>query len=148
MNVRLTIVPCDIKDARAYVQQHHRHRDAPPGAKFAVACALGDLVVGVAIAGLPIARPLNDGWTIEITRCCTDGSRNACSILYRACVRSALSLGFRRVITYSLQSESGASLRAAGFRVVADVRGRQWDCPSRPRPTIDEPQDKLRWEAA
>lgn len=148
MSVRLLIVPCDLRDARAYVAQQHRHKDAPPGGKFAVACALGDTVVGVAIAGLPVARVLNDGWTLEITRVCTDGTRNTCSMLYRACVRAAMAMGFRRVVTYTAKQESGVSLRAAGFRVVAEVKGREWSCPSRPRPPVDELQDKLRWEAA
>lgn len=145
--MRLAIVPCDIDEARAFVDQYHRHHKAPLSGKFAVAVADAEKVRGVAIAGRPVARALQDGWTIEITRVCTDGTRNACSMLYGACRRVAIALGYKRVITYTLATEGGASLRAAGFRVVADVRGRSWSCPSRPRVDKHPLQNKLRWEA-
>ena len=144
----LHIVPCDIGDAQAFVDQHHRHHKAPRGAKFAVAVAEAHRVRGVAIAGRPVSRGLQDGWTIEITRVCTDGAGNACSMLYGACRRAAIALGYRRVVTYTLRAEGGASLRAAGFRVVADVRGRSWSCPARPRVDKAPHQNKLRWEAS
>lgn len=145
---KLEIVPLHLWEAQEFVGKHHRHNDPPVGAKFALGCAIGDRVVGVGIAGRPVARHLQDGWTIEILRCCTDGTGNACSMIYGACRRAALALGFRRVVTYSRADESGTSLRAAGFRVIADVRGRHWNCRSRPRVEKDEPQDKLRWESA
>lgn len=144
----LCVVPCTISDALAFVEQHHRHHRPPRGALFAVAVAVGQNVRGVAIAGRPVSRGLQDGWTVEITRVATDGARNACSMLYGACRRAALALGYKRVVTYTLVAESGASLRAAGFRVVADVRGRSWSCPSRPRVDRHPLQAKLRWEAA
>lgn len=146
--MRLSITPITIGEAKVYVQQHHRHRKRVTGALFAVGLtADGSEVCGVAIAGRPVARMLQDGWTVEILRCCTDGTRNACSMLYGACRRVALALGYRRVISYTLSTEPGASLRAAGFRVVADVRGRSWSCVSRPRVDREAHQDKLRWEA-
>lgn len=147
-NLILAITPCTIGEAQAFVDQNHRHHSAPRGALFAVAVSAGALVVGVAIVGRPVARMLDDGWTAEITRCCTNGTRNACSMLYGACRRAAIALGYGRVVTYTHSTESGASLRAAGFRVVADVRARPWSCPSRPRVDRSPLQAKLRWESA
>jgi hypothetical protein len=144
----LTIVPCTISDAKVFVREHHRHRPRVTSALFAVAVAEGDQVRGVGIAGRPVARGLQDGWTVEIIRVCTDGARNACSMLYGALRRGAIALGYKRIVTYTLASEGGASLRAAGFRVVADVRGRSWNCPARPRIDHEPWQDKLRWEGA
>lgn len=103
---------------------------------------------GVAIVGRPVARGADDGWTAEVTRCCTDGARNACSMLYAAAWRAVRALGYRKLITYTLAAEGGGSLRAAGFRVVGEVAGRSWSCPSRPRVDTVPHQDKLRWELA
>jgi hypothetical protein len=116
------------------------------GGLFAVACSIGAVVVGVAVIGRPVARMLQDGWTAEVTRLATDGSRNACSMLYRAAWRACRALGYRRLVTYILASESGVSLRAAGFREVASVRGRSWSCASRPRVDRHPTQQKIRWE--
>jgi hypothetical protein len=84
----------------------------------------------------------DDGWTLEVTRLCTDGTANACSFLYGAARRAAFALGYRRLGTYLLASENGASVRAAGWRMVGEVKGRSWSCPSRPRedkhPTVDK----------
>ena len=105
-------------------------------------------VVGVAIVGRPVARMLDNGWVLEVNRCCTDGTRNACSALYGAAWRAARALGYRRLITYTLPSEGGASLRGAGWRVVGqttNVNG--WSCPSRPRVDTHPLQAKLCWEA-
>lgn len=146
--MKLLIVPMTISDAQSYVDQHHRHHKSPRGGLFAVAVASSGEIRGVAIAGRPVARELQTGWTIEITRVCTDGTPNCCSMLYGACRRAAIALGYRVIVTYTLASESGSSLRAAGFRVIADVRGRSWSCPSRPRVDRAPMQDKLRWEAA
>lgn len=143
----LSIVPVTISDALSFVAQHHRHNAAPQGALFAVGCGETE-IRGVAIVGRPVSRVLQDGWTVEITRCCTDGARNACSMLYGACRRAAIALGYKRVVTYTLATETGASLRAAGFRVVADTRGRSWSCPSRPRVDKAPLQNKLRWEGS
>lgn len=148
MSGSLSIVPVTITDACEFVAQHHRHSHVPRGGLFAVGCAQGGEIVGVAIVGRPVARLLQDGWTVEITRCCTDGSRNACSMLCGACRRAAIALGYKRIVTYTLKNEGGASLRAAGFSVIADVRGRSWSCPSRPRVDRSPAQNKLRWEAA
>lgn len=155
----LSIVPCTIGEAQAYVNAFHRHHKAPVGALFAIglsaelAIEVGvdifaqPVMCGVAIVGRPVARALDDQWTVEITRVCTNGVPNGCSMLYAACRRAALAMGYKRLITYTLASEAGASLRGAGFRVVADVRGRSWSAPSRPRVDKAPHQDKLRWES-
>lgn len=145
--MRLQIVPCNISDAKSFVDQHHRHHKAPIGGLFAVACADGDSVVGVAIVGRPVARMLDDGFTAEVTRLCSLGVKNAPSMLYQACWRAARALGFRKLITYTLESETGHSLIASGWKKIAEVKGRSWHCPSRPRVDKHPLQNKIRWEA-
>jgi len=129
----LEIRPCKLRDANNYVAQHHRHNQPTNGHKFSVACYDGERLCGVAIAGQPVARLMDDGYTIEIRRVCTDGTRNACSILYAACVRAAKALGYHKVITYTLQTEPGTSVKAAGFQLACENCGGGWDRPSRPR---------------
>lgn len=143
----LRLIPMDRDTANVFVRRYHRHSKPVIGYKFAVGVAdeKHDLR-GVAIAGRPVARELDHGWTIEILRVCTDGARNACAKLYAACCRAGTALGYRRAITYTLASERGSSLRAAGFRPAAEVRDRQWDCPSRPREERDLVGGKIRWE--
>ena len=112
----LEIRPCKLKDANSYVAQLHRHNQPTNGHKWSLACYDGERLCGVAIAGQPVARKLDDGLTIEIRRVCTDGTYNACSILYGACCRVAKAMGYKRVVTYTLISEPGTSLRASGFK--------------------------------
>lgn len=144
----MTIVPITVKDAQAFVDQHHRHHLAPRGGLFAAAAAKDGKIVGVAIVGRPVARCLQDEWTAEVTRVATDGTKNACSMLYMACWRAARALGYQRLVTYTLSTESGASLRAGGWKLVAQVDGRSWHCESRPRVDKYPLQDKFRWELA
>jgi len=144
----IDLIPMTLSDASEFCAQHHRHHKPPRGGLFAVGCAEGEVVRGVAIVGRPVARGLQDGWTAEVTRVATDGARNACSMLYGACWRAARALGYRKLITYTLSEESGASLRAAGWRVVGQVTGRSWSCATRPRVDRHPLQDKIRWEAA
>lgn len=115
MQTMLEIRPITLRAANDYVAQHHRHNKPTSGHKWSIACYDGDRLCGVAICGQPVARKLDDGLTVEIRRVCTDGTRNACSILYGACARVARDMGYKRVITYTLQSEPGASLKASGF---------------------------------
>lgn len=152
----LEIRPITLRAANAFVGQHHRHNLPTNGHKFSVACYDGDRLCGVAIAGQPIARKLDDGLTIEIRRVCTDGTRNACSILYGACSRCAKEMGYKRVVTYTLVSEPGSSLKAAGFHNCGIAGGVSWNVPSRPREEIQESlfgtvrkypdEKKIRWE--
>lgn len=130
----LRIVPVTQKQAFLFVADWHRHNAPPRGFKFAVGVASGDTIVGVAIAGRPVARLADDGLTVEVTRVTTDGTPNACSMLYGACWRAAKALGFSRAITYTQCGETGASLRAAGWILDEKLRQRPgWNVPSRPR---------------
>ena len=142
----LEIVPCNQAEAKAFVAQHHRHHKPPLGSIFQVACADGDKVVGVAIVGRPVSRMLDNGWTVEVTRLCTDGTANACSKLYAAAWKAARALGYRRCITYILDTERGASVTAAGWRCVGKAGGGSWSCKSRPRVDKHPTQGKLRFE--
>jgi len=146
--VRLRVVPCSLREASAYVAQYHRHHKPPRGGKFAVAVADEERVRGVAIVGRPVSRVLQDGWTLEVTRLATDGARNACSLLYGAAWRAARAMGYRRVVTYTLPSEGGGSLRGAGWTLIGEVGGGSWSRESRPRVDEHPLQRKLRWERA
>lgn len=143
----LSLVPMTLKEAACYVSAHHRHHGPPRGALFAVGCCDGAKVCGVAVIGRPMARMLQDDYTAEVTRLCTDGTRNACSILYAAAWRAARALGYRRLVTYTLPEEGGASLRAAGWRLVGEAGGGSWSRKDRPRVDTHPTQTKLRWEA-
>lgn len=147
----LTIIPLTFAEACAFVQTHHRHHKPPVGHLFSIGVADdAAAVVGVAIIGRPVARRLQDGFTAEVTRSATDGTAHANSCLYGAAWRAVKAMGYRRLVTYTQDGESGASLRAAGFVVVAQRPARRgWDSPSRPR--VDtHPVDVVRtlWEAS
>ncbi|MET8717399.1 XF1762 family protein [Streptomyces sp. NPDC004735] len=157
-DVQLHLVPVRQKDAKAFVTAWHRHHKPPVGSVFNVGAADDDgLLRAVAMVGRPVARHLDDGQTLEVTRTATDGVRNANSLLYGAAWRAAKALGYTRLVTYTQDGESGASLRAAGWTVVARRPPRRgWNCQSRPRnangtegvartlwdaqPTVDRPR--------
>jgi len=142
----LTIVPTTLAEANAFVAEHHRHHGRVVGHLFSIAVSESEKVCGVAIIGRPVARHLDDTFTVEVTRVATDGTRNAASKLYGAAQRAAFALGYRKVITYTLVTEPGTSLRAVGWKVVGEVKGRSWSCKSRPRVDKHPMQDKFRWE--
>ena len=146
----LSITPISLEEANAFVQIHHRHHKPVVGHKFSIAVSEEDKVVGVAIVGRPVSRMLDNGWVLEVNRCCTDGTKNACSMLYGAAWRAAKALGYRRLITYTLPGEGGASLKASGWTCVGERGGGNWNCKSRPRIDTDEllRGQKLLWEAA
>jgi hypothetical protein len=135
-----------ISDAKEFVAQHHRHHKPPQGALFAVGLSENEEIIGAAIVGRPVARRSDDGWTAEVTRLATTGQRNACSMLYRACWRAACAMGYRRLVTFTLATEPGASLRGAGFRLVGSSPGKSWSVKSRPRVDKHPLQEKLKWE--
>ena len=141
----LEIKPCHLRQAREYVDRYHRHNIPPVGGKFAVACCDGDKICGVAICGRPVSRCLDDGRTLEILRCCTDGTRNACSKLYGACCRIGFDMGYERIITYTLASESGVSLRASGFFCDGKAGGKQWTGDRRRSYYVVPAELKRRW---
>jgi hypothetical protein len=147
----LTVTPIDFAEANAFVAEHHRHHKPMPGCKFCIAVSDTDgKVRGVAMVGRPVSRMADDGWTLEVNRVCTDGARNACSMLYGAAWRAARALGYRKLITYTLPAEGGASLRAAGWKCIGERGGGQWGRASRPRVDVAETLagQKLLWEAA
>ena len=138
MTDRLQIVPCELAEANAFVTQHHRHHRPVVGHKFSIAASIAERVIGVAIVGRPVARLAQDGWTLEVVRLATDGTKNACSALYSASWRAARAMGYRKLITYILSSEPGTSLRAAGWKVIGEAGGGTWSRPSRPRVAVSE----------
>lgn len=146
----LHLVPVTQRVAKDCVTRWHRHNAAPRGDIFRVGAATEDgTLVAVGIAGRPVARHYDDGQTVEVIRVSSDGTRNATSMLYAALTRAAFALGYRRVITYTQANESGASLRAAGWRVVANRPPRSgWSAPSRPRDDAKyETTERTLWEA-
>jgi hypothetical protein len=147
--VTLELVPVDWQTAAGFVADWHRHNARPVGWRYGIGVQNADLeLVGVVVVGRPVARHYDDGRTLEVTRCATDGTRNACSILYAAAWRAAKALGYRRLITYTRADESGASLTAAAWTVVAERPARPgWDTPSRRRGTSSDPIPRTLWEA-
>lgn len=146
-----TIIPLTLRQANDFVEQHHRHsaRTSNDGGKFAIGLEVRGDLVGVAIVGRPVARLLQrDPLTAELLRVCVSPSapRTANSMLYGRACRVWQAMGGRKVVSYTLKRESGASLRGAGFQEEADVSARRWDTPSRRRShkAIEE-EDKIRW---
>ncbi len=123
---RVKIIPITLKLANEYVSQYHRHHKPCVGCKFCIGCKDGEQFVGVAICGRPVSRHYDNGTTLEINRLCTNGTRNACSKLYGACVRIAREMGYTKVITYILASEDGASLKASNFICEGEAGGTIW----------------------
>jgi hypothetical protein len=144
----LELQPIDQREAFSFIAQYHRHHKPPQGWKFGIAVNDGKQVVGVVTIGRPVARMLDDGWTLEVTRCCTDGTRNAASMLYGAAWRAAKALGYKRLITYTLIEEPGTTLKAAGWKALYQTDGGSWDTPSRPRVDTAPTGQKTLWEAA
>ncbi|MFI7467384.1 XF1762 family protein [Nonomuraea sp. NPDC049646] len=150
--IRLQLVPVRFREACDFVAvwHHHPHHRRPPrGHKFSLGTALGRRLIGVAIVGRPIARFLDNGETLEVLRLATDGTPGACSFLYARAWKAAKALGYTRLVTYLEAGEAGASVRGAGWRVVAERPPRRgWDTPSRPRtPTGGEGVARTLWEA-
>lgn len=123
---RLEVRPISLKAANRFVEANHRHHKKVAGCKFSICACRGDVLVGVAICGRPVSRHMDDGTVIEINRLCTDGTRNACSLLYGACCRIAKEMGYRKIITYILASENGASLKASNFTCEGEAGGEIW----------------------
>lgn len=186
--MKLELCPVTLREASAFVGQHHRHHQPPQGGLFAIACAVGGLVLGVAIVGRPVARRLDDGFTAEVTRLCVDDAllseltsawaagvwfaarerglrglalgtavldaldrcplRQGPSMLYGAAWRAARAMGYRKIITYTLREEGGASLRGADWQCKGEAGGGSWNKPGRPRVDTHPTQVKLRWEVS
>lgn len=140
----LELRPCDFHTAQEFVRENHRHNKPPVGHKFSIACYDGEKLCGVCMVGRPVSRVLDDGLTLEVSRCCTDGTKNACSMLYGAAWRAAKALGYKRIMTYTRADEPGSSLRASGWVESRHTVGHSWNCPSRQREE-QEIIDKIRW---
>lgn len=129
----MTLTPINLKTANAFVQQYHRHHKPTRGHKFSIGVSENGALVGVAICGRPVARRLDDGYTLEVNRLCTDGTPNACSILYAAAYRAARAMGYNKVITYILDTENGSSLKAAGYTCEGRAGGLEWNGAKAPK---------------
>lgn len=143
----LELQPITQREASRWIEEHHRTHTPPRGWKFGIAVNDGDKVVGVITIGRPVSHNLDDGWTAEITRCCTNGFPNAASMLYGAAARASRAMGYRRVITYTLKRERGTSLRAAGWTYLYSTSGGSWNRIGRPRVDINPTEQKSLWEA-
>lgn len=142
----LKAVPVELKEATAYVEALHRHHCPVVRDKFRIGCSDGTKLVGVVQVAHPVARHMCDGKTVEVVRLCTDGTKNACSFLYSAAARVAKELGYSRIITYILESETGDSLKASGWVLDKDsCGGGSWSRANRIRETKSPLCKKQRW---
>ena len=138
-------IPIELKDANKFVDELHRHHDPVHRDKFRIGCELGGRLVGVVQLARPVSRMLDDGKTIEVVRLCTDGTPHVCSFLYGKAARIAKEMGYKKIITYILETESGTSLKAAGWIHEADTQGGEWTRKTRPRNTTAPTCKKQRW---
>jgi len=159
--MNLTVFPITLREANAFVESFHRHNKPVQGARFAIGARYDGQLIGVAIVGRPVSRQLQDGLTAEVLRVCTDGTARrlpnghtvpVCSMLYQRCWRAWQAMGGQRLVTYTLASEPGSSLRGAGWRLVGEVEtkpeGKGWTSrPGREWQPVNG-QQKFRWEAA
>ena len=140
------IIPMTLKTANEYVAQRHRHHKPSNKHKFSIGLMLENELIGVAICGRPVARGSDNGFTLEVSRLCTDGSENACSKLYGACARIAKEMGYKKIQTYILENEPGTSLKASGWIMEAITKGGQWKhTDGKPRRTDQPIEPKQRW---
>ena len=142
---QLKAVPLELKEANEFVSMFHRHHKPVHRDKFRFGCMADGKLVGVVQCARPVNRVLDDGKTLEIVRLCTYGTWNVCSFLYSRAAKIAKIMGYNRVITYTLEEENGASLKASGFTLDGLTKGGKWTCPSRPRKTESPTQKKKRW---
>ena len=141
----ITAVPIELKQANEFVDALHRHHDAVHRDKFRIAAEVDGKLVGVVQVARPVSRMLDDGRTIEVVRLCTDGTKDVCSFLYAKAARIAKEMGYSRIITYILDSESGTSLKACGWVLDGTTGGGAWSRPSRPRHTTAPTVPKKRY---
>ena len=130
-------VPMELKDAQNYINTYHRHHQAAHRDKFRIAAMEDGKIVWVVQVGRPVSRVLDDSNTLEVLRLCSDGTKNVCSFLYSKAAKVAKEMGYKKIITYILESEPGTSLKATGWHCEAThVGGSDWNVPSRPREVI------------
>ncbi len=144
----LTVLPVELKEANEFISVLHRHHAPVIGHRFSIGCVdETGLLHGVCIVGRPVARLAGLPRDVaEVTRLATDGTYNACSILYSAAARACKAMGFTRIQTYTLPIEGGASLRASGWKNEGDAGGGQWKhTDGKPRRTDQPTEVKTRW---
>lgn len=141
----LELRPITYEEAARYVDEHHRHHKRPVGHKFSIAVYDDGKLCGVAMVGRPVSRYFDDKLTLEVNRLCTDGTKNACSMLYSASWRAARALGYKRIVTYTLKSETGASLRTAGWDCDGEAGGKKWTGERYHQETLWPEEKKIRW---
>lgn len=142
----MVVVHLELAEANAFVAQHHRHHVPVVGHRFSIGALDGEVLVGVAIIGRPVARMTDQKNIVEVTRLATNGHKNACSFLYGAAARAAKALGYKSIQTFILDSEPGTSLKASGWREVHTTEGGSWDTPSRRRSDKHPIVKKTKWE--
>lgn len=142
----MQLIPVTLAEANDFVAAHHRHHKPVAGHKFSIGCESGGKLAGVAIVGRPVSRYLDDGQTLEVARLCTTGEKNMCSMLYGAAARAAKALGYRKIITYTLETENGSSIRAAGWHCAGRAGGVCWTGKRRPAVLTSPVVMKLRYE--
>lgn len=142
----MKIKPVELRQANEFIAQHHRHHKPVQGHRFSIGVEKNGELVGVATVGRPVARRTPADKVLEVTRLCTNGTRNACSALYAAAARIGKELGYWKIQTFILDEETGASLRASGWQMDGVSPGGNWGVPSRPERRQDQPQGpKQRW---
>lgn len=140
----MEIRPITFKVASDFITNNHRHHKATIGCKFCIGLYDKEKLIGCAVCGRPVSRYLDDGMTCEINRVCTDGAKNACSMLYGACCRVGKAMGYKKIITYTLESEPGTSLKASNFKNEGVAGGKIWT-GSRNRDNGVPKERKIRW---
>ena len=143
----LSHIPLPLDEANAFINQHHRHHKPVVGHKYSIGAVKNNEIVGVVIIGRPVSRRRDDGLTLEVTRLCTNGTKNAPSFLYGAAAKAAFALGYKRIGTFILKSEPGTSLKAAGWKMIGETGGASWSVPSRPRVDKHPLEPRLQFEA-
>lgn len=144
----LSLQPITYPEACAFIREHHSHHLPPQGWKFGIGVSDGTKVAGIVTVGRPVARRLDDGWTLEVTRNCTDRTPHVASMLYGAAWRAAKAMGYRRLITYTLVDEMGTSLVAAGWKSLYQTDGGSWSRATRARVDTHPLGQKTLWEAS
>ena len=135
----MEIRPISLKEANIFILKYHRHHDKVQGHKFSIGCFDGEELVGIACCGRPVSRHLDNGMTLEVTRLCTLGGKNACSMLYSACARAGKAMGYKKIITYILESEHGTSLKASNWVMEeSGVGGLKWGGSTKSGPRESE----------
>jgi hypothetical protein len=137
----------ELAEANDFVSKYHRHHKPVVGHRFSIACVIDDTIHGVAIVGRPVARMVDSSTTLEVTRLVTDGTANACSFLYGAAARAGKELGYSKIQTYILESETGITLKASGWKIASVTQGGEWKhTDGKPRRTDQPTEKKVRWE--